>query len=234
MEVYLELMGTIEELPLLDRPRQKALRYGLSTLSDTELLALLISSGYQGNNALMVASTLINQYNGLMNLSKAQVFELCKVKGIKEAKAMNIAAIFEIHHRLLNKQNEIVQVKVTTDYLYNKYKEQMLRSHQENLVLIILNKTKKIIFEKLLYIGTEHNVIFSYKDIWRELFNHDGKFFYLIHSHPTGEANPSDKDIMFSEELFLESRRINSPMIDHLIIGTDGYYSFQKLEKIKN
>lgn len=224
-------MGTILELPALDRPREKASRYGLSSLSDTELLSLLISKGYQGNNALELASDLINHFNGLMNLSHTSIPELKKIKGIKDAKAINLLAIFEIHNRLLIKEVEANQNVATSEYLYEKYRTNLISSHQENLVLIILNKTHKIIHEKTLYIGTENNVIFSYKDIWRELLNHHGSCFYLIHNHPSGEAKPSDRDIVFTEELFLASNRLKIPMIDHLIIGKDGYYSFQKLKK---
>ena len=144
-------MGTIQELPTLDRPRERALRYGLSSLSDTELLSLLISKGYQGNNALELASDLINNFNGLSNLSKASIPELKKIKGIKDVKAINLLAIFEIHNRLLIKEVEANQNVATIEYLVEKYRTNLVSSHQENLILIILNKNHKI------YERTERN-----------------------------------------------------------------------------
>ena len=224
-------MGTINQLPTLDRPRERANRYGVDSLSDVELLALLIGKGYQGSNALEVASTLINRFNGLVNLSHTSLEELKQVKGIKDAKANIIKAIFELHNRLEIKKVESEKSIINTEYLYKKYKTILLGSHQENLVLVMLDKRMNIIHEKTLYIGTENNVIFSYKDIWRELLVHHAKYFYLIHNHPNGESTPSDKDIMFTEELFIESKRIKTPLIDHLIIGKDGYHSFQKIKR---
>ena len=231
MEVYLELMGTIKDLPKLERPREKAIRYGLESLSDIELLALLISAGYKGISALELSSSLITNFAGLNKLANSSVEELKKQKGIKDAKALNLVAIFELHKRLSIREKEEEEVEISNDYLYNKYKTSLLSSHQENLLLIILNKRKRIIHEKTIYVGTEKNMCYSYKDIWRELLNHHGSSFYLIHNHPSGAAIPSKEDIVFTSELFLESDRIRIPMIDHLIVGEDGYYSFQNLKK---
>ena len=225
-------MGKIKELPKLDRPREKALRYGVNTLSDIELLTLLISSGYQGVNALEIATNLISEFNGLYNLSKAEIFELEKVKGIKDAKALNLSAIFELHKRLLTKETENVEnVEVNAEYLYNKYKATLKSNHQEHLILIILNQSRKVIHEKTLYVGTEKNMCYSYRDIWRELYNHHGQYFYLIHNHPGHSSSPSKEDIIFTSELVIQSERLKTPMIDHLIIGENGYYSFQNMKK---
>lgn len=224
-------MAIIKELPALERPREKALRYGVNTLSDSELLAILISKGYQGSNALEVSNGLLSEYKGLSMLSKASFADLMSIKGIKEAKAITLASIFEIHKRLSIKEKEENEEEVDSEYLYNKYKDKLLLSTQENLILIILNSRRKIIREKTLYIGTENNMIFSYKDVWREMLNYQGKYFYLIHNHPGKSCSPSREDIAFTSELFLESKRLKIPMIDHLIIGEDGYYSFQNLKK---
>ena len=102
---------------------------------------------------------------------------------------------------------------------------------QEIIILVILNRRKRIIFETTLYKGTESDVIFSYKEIWRYLLIYQGHSFYLIHTHPNKEAKPSRKDKVFTIELFSAGEKINIPMVDHLIIGDDGYYSFQKSQK---
>ncbi len=224
-------MAIIKELPTLDRPREKALRYGVNTLSDAELLAILISKGYQGKSALEVSNELLSEFKGLTMLSKVPFGDLMSLKGIKEAKAITLAVIFELHNRLSLKEKENEEIEVSSEYLYNKYKVKLSSSTQENLILIILNSRRNIIREKTLYIGTENNMFFSYKDVWREMFSNQGKYFYLIHNHPGKSSSPSKEDIVFTSELFLESKRLKIPMIDHLIIGDDGYYSFQELGK---
>ena len=226
-------MGTIKDLPILDRPREKALRYGINSLSDIELLTLIISKGYQGSSALEISSTLISKFNGLENLSKVSTKELTKVKGIKEAKALNLIAIFEFAKRIsIKKAENSDQIEVTSDSLYTKYKY-LVDAHQENLILILLNHGKNVSFEKTIYIGTENNMIYSYKDIWREILNHHARYFYLIHNHPAQSSSPSKQDIIFTSELMVEAQRIGVPLIDHIIIGDDGYYSFLKQKKSK-
>ena len=226
-------MGNIKNLPTLERPREKALRYGLESLSDVELLTLLISSGYKDVSALEIAATLLVENNGLLSLSKVPLSELKKNKGIKNAKALNLAAIFELHYRLSKKEEESDESEVNADYLYSKYKDKLLSNNQENLVLVMLNSRMKIIHEKTMYVGTESKIIFSYKDIWRELLNQNARYFYLIHNHPTGIKEPSKNDIFFTSELFRESKRLNIPMVDHIIIGKDGYHSFTQVKKLK-
>ena len=96
---------------------------------------------------------------------------------------------------------------------------------------MIVNRTNHILFEKILYKGTENNVVYSYKDIWRELLVHQAHAFYLVHNHPNNKAEPSMKDIIFTEEISKEAMNIKVPLRDHIIIGDDGYYSFKNTKK---
>ena len=225
-------MGTIRDLPTLERPREKALRYGIESLSDGELLTIVIGSGYHGENASDLANKLISTYNGLEGLSVAPIHDVAKQKGIKSNKALLLAAIFEIHKRLNIKRVEKEGEMANSDYLYKKYSPQLADASQEVLILVLVNKRRNIIRESLLYKGTESDVVFSYKEMWRELFIHNAYGFYLIHNHPNNQANPSKKDVIFTGEIIRESQKIRIPMLDHLIIGDDGYYSFDKNKKI--
>ena len=225
-------MGTIHDLPTLERPREKALRYGIESLSDGELLTIVIGSGYHGENASDLANKLISTYNGLEGLSVAPIHDVAKQKGIKSNKALLLAAIFEIHKRLNIKRVEKEGEMANSDYLYKKYSPQLVDASQEVLILVLVNKRRNIIRESLLYKGTESDVVFSYKEMWRELFIHNAYGFYLIHNHPNNQANPSKKDVIFTGEIIRESQKIRIPMLDHLIIGDDGYYSFDKNKKI--
>lgn len=220
-------MGRIQDLPILERPREKATRYGIETLSDQELLSVVIGSGYHGGNAHEIAGKLLSSSNGLLGLSNRSYSSLLAEKGIKETRALLISAIFEIHKRINAKELEAFP-QVSTEYLYNKYHRELLGVDQEVLIIVLLDYRKRIIYETTLYKGTENNVIFSYKDIWRELYRRNAKSFYLIHNHPSHSHAPSVQDVVFTQEMFRESRRIGIPLVDHIIIGQDGFYSFQK------
>lgn len=224
-------MATIQELPRLDRPREKGLRYGTDTLSDAELIAIIVGNGYHGENAREIANNLLEKNNGLIGLSKCSQNDLMNYKGIKHAKALLFSAIFEIHNRLLIKELEESEQEIDSEYLYKKYRPIFSRENQENLALVTVDRKNHITFEKIIYKGTENNVVFSYKEIWRELIIHKAYMFYLIHNHPSNEAKPSTRDKVFTDELFKESNRIKIPLKDHIIIGDDGYYSFKNDKK---
>ena len=224
-------MGIINNLPTLDRPREKAQRYGLDSLSDSELLAVILASGYQGSNAIEISTSLLNKYSGLSNLSEVSIEELKKNKGIKEAKSLIIASIFEIHRRLIIKGNEKSNVISNTEYLLSKYKSILSRSTQENLVLVLLNMKQQITFETILYRGSENMISISFQDIYRVLLTHSAKSYYIIHNHVNGDSSPSEQDIIATNEIILQSKRVNIKLVDHLIIGINDYYSFKKNEK---
>ena len=97
---------------------------------------------------------------------------------------------------------------------------------QENFVLVILNKNKQIIFEKVLYKGDEENMSVSHREIINLLVLHNGYYFYLIHNHPNNSLLPSNFDITFTEKMNRRAEKIGVKLLDHLIIGQTGYYSF--------
>ena len=175
-----------------------------------------------------MAGKLLTNCGGLKGLSRSSLNLFSEEKGIKKTKALLIAAVFEIHERLLRKDSEEKEEEISSLYLYNKYKDTLQNEEQEKIVLVILDHRKRVITEQILYKGSENNVAFSYHGIWKKLYQYNGKYFYLIHNHPLHEETPSKKDIIFTEELFRESKRIGIPMIDHIIIGEKNFYSFQK------
>ena len=224
-------MGVIKNLPLLDRPREKAIRYGLSSLSDSELLAIFIGGGYKENNAIEISTHLLSKYGGLKGLGDISIHELKKNKGVKNVRSLNIAALYEIQRRLLTKDLELNEEKIDSLYLYNKYKVRVLDFKQEYLFLIILNSRKRIIYETNLSIGSQDSVLLSWSDIYRELVAHNGKCYYLIHNHTNGDFTPSKEDIVATKLIAFNSQRVGIPLLDHLIIASNGYYSFKENEK---
>ncbi len=225
-------MAKLKTLPKLDRPREKALRYGISSLSDSELLALLLNSGYKGNNILEISTSLLTKYGGIVGLLNIPIMELKKNKGIKDVGALKIALIGEFYKRIVVKFNIIDNEIIDDEYLYNKYKSMFYLATQEHLMLVILNNRKRIIYETNIYKGQSDSIQIDFKDIYKELAKYDGKNFYLIHNHPNGDCSPSEEDIQTTLELLSQCRRMKVKMLDHLIIGDGSYYSFKKMKKI--
>ena len=219
-------MNKIKELPTLDRPREKALRYGINKLSTEELLALLIGSGGKDNSALDIAKNLLDSSKGLYYLAIKTVEELKEYKGISNAKALNLCAIFELVKRYQEKELELNEEEIDNAFLYAKYAPRLIESNQEILVLVVLDKRKLITHEITLYKGGNNKLSLSYREIFKQIIIHNGYYFYVIHNHPNSDLTPSKSDIIFTSELTRRCDKLDIVLMDHLIFTEKGYYSF--------
>ena len=221
-------MAKIQDLSSLDKPREKAERFGIEKLSDEELLAIIINVGTVGHSSLDIARDLLNEahsLNGLLN-KPYQFFQT--YKGLKKAKALKLASTMEIARRINEKQRLIYEemMEVTSENLYRRYSLSLVGQLQENFIIVILNKNKQIVYEKTLYKGNDSYLTISLRDILRLLMLHNAYYFYLIHNHPNGDAFPSESDISFTQKIQQKTERLGVKLLDHLIISQSGYYSF--------
>ena len=221
-------MGKINDLPLSEKPREKAERFGIEKLKDEELLAIIINSGTVGHSSLDIARDLLNECHSLEELLNKPTAYFNSFKGLKNAKSLKLIAALEIAKRINEKQRLIYEEKVVVDSetLYRRYSVSLARITQEVLAIIILNKNKQIIFEKILYQGDDGTIPVNTRDILRLLMIHNGYYFYLIHNHPNNTLIPSESDIKFTKKLEEKTKHLNVHLIDHLIISQSGYYSF--------
>lgn len=220
-------MGKITDLPTLERPREKAIRFGIEKLSDYELIALLIGSGSVNSSAMDIAYKMLSDNNGLFHLVKKPFRDLINYKGMGERKAIKISAAFEIAKRFQNLKKNDREIVEDSSAIYLRYKERISESYNQEMVyLIILNSRKRIIHETNLYKGNESSVNYSYKQIIHQVLLHDGHNFYIVHNHPSGDLIPSEEDIFFTINLIRECKKVKIRMLDHLIISPYGYFSF--------
>ena len=221
-------MGKIKDLSNIDKPREKAERFGIDSLKDEELLALIINSGTVGHSSLDIARDLMDDCHYLNELLYKPKQYFLSFKGLKTAKALNLMAVVEIAKRINEKQRLIYEEKseVTSDSLYRRYSITFAKMQQEVLALIILNKNKQIIYERILYQGDDSNILLNSRDILRLLMIHNGYYFYLIHNHPNNSLLPSELDVTFTRRIQEKAKLFNVKLLDHLIISSEGYYSF--------
>lgn len=222
-------MSKIKDLPFYERPREKAQRFGIDKVSDAELLAIIIGSGTKGFSALEIAHQIIKENNGLYKSSLVGLEEYQNHKGISLAIATKIAAVFELAKRtnLVNLSND-ENSKNTQEFILEKYRIEIAGLQQEILVIVFLDKKKRIIKEKKLYVGTNNGSLISTREIIKELFISNASFFYLLHNHPNGTPYPSDDDIKATVEILKMTKEIGIDMIDHFIISSEFCYSFKE------
>ena len=221
-------MGRIQDLSNIDKPREKALRFGIEALNDEELLALIINSGTIGHSSLDIARELLSDCHYLSELLYKPKEYFTSFKGLKEAKALKLVAALEVAKRINEKQHllEEENTLINSESLYKRYALSLDHLNQEMLVIIILNKNKQIVYEKILYQGNDANISVDFRHIIHLLVIHNAYYFYLIHNHPNNTGYPSKNDINFTEKMIRKARNINVELLDHIIITQQGYYSF--------
>lgn len=222
------------QLAEIDKPRKKAIRFGISTLSDAELLAILLGVGSKDVEGMQLANNLLADSLTIFNLASKPYQYFMRFKGISKAKALKLCACFEIASRYDRRKHILLESSsnINSEFLYKRFYAKMANLDKEILILVVLNKNKKIICEKTLYKGTSVNLTLSPKEICRIVLLENGYYFYVIHNHPNDIIFPSDNDIIFTEELLRFSSKIGFILLDHLIIGRSGYYSLlNKKEK---
>jgi DNA repair protein RadC len=210
-----------------DRPREKMILKGRHTLSDAELLAILLGSGSRNQSAVELAQEmLLSVSNSLNDFGKKSLKELQKFKGVGEAKAITVLAAIELGRR----RNEVEVVKkikvrnaqVVFDFMSSTFKD---LGHEEFHV-VLLNRANEIIHKEQISKGGISGTIVDGKVIFKTAIDHSASALILCHNHPSGQLFPSLQDEKITSELISFGKMIDLPVLDHLIFTDNGYFSF--------
>ncbi len=223
----------IKDMSLLDRPRERLIKYGSKSLSDSEILAILIGSGNSKNSAKDLASIILNKCDGVNNLDKIDYNFLTKIDGIKETKACNILAAIELSRRINNKVRDLNGIKLTNvELVFNYYKDMLKDETQECFYCVYLDVTKKVIKDKLLFKGTLNYSLVHPREVFKEAFLLNATAIICVHNHPSGNIEPSRQDIEITNNLVELGLIHGIKVLDHVIISDNSYYSFLENNKI--
>lgn len=220
---------SIKSMPPESKPRQKALMYGVSSLSDAELVAILIQTGMPNKDAIQLSYELIDKNKGLYSLSTASIDEY-DVKGIGEAKALKIIAAFELGKRALEQAKFQEQLTDDESFIY-KFCCDIAYQNTEFIKLVTLDKNRRLVMDKIISRGKEDNAEVEVRVIMKAAVQHNAKYLYVFHNHPSGDSQPSDADIMSTQILSTSLRIVGMKLMDHIIIAGNNYYSMKKKNK---
>ncbi len=210
-----------------DRPREKLLLKGTAALSDAELIAILIGSGNTRESAVELSQRILHSAHGnLIELSKMTVSELQKFKGIGAAKAVSIVAALEIGKR--RRRSEVPdKTQITkSSHAFEILQEQLADSNYEQFVIILLNRANQVIRTLSISDGGISGTIVDPKKVFKMALEANASSIILGHNHPSGQVIPSDADIALTRKLKDAGALLELPVLDHLIIGDEKYYSF--------
>ncbi len=218
---------TIKEWSENDRPREKLINKGSSTLTDAELLAILIGSGYQNTTAIELSKNILNNFdNDLSNFAKCSVEELINFKGIGEAKAVSIISALELSRRRINridKNNLILNSSLAT---YSFMKPHLCDKQVEEFWIILLNNNYKFLKIKRISLGGISKTYVDPRVIFKEALNSNSVNIILVHNHPSGKISPSKSDIELTNKLKSGGAFLDINISDHIIFADNSYYSF--------
>lgn len=217
----------IKDMALLERPRERLVKYGSKSLSDSELLAILLGSGNSKYSVKDLANIILSQCDGLSNLSKHNFTSLVKIPGIKSSKACIIIALNEIINRSKQIIKDLNGIKITNAKLVYEYFKNILdEQSQECFYCLYLDNSKKVINDKLLFKGTLNYSLVHPREVFKEAYILSASAIICIHNHPSGNVYPSKQDIEITENLVTLGNIHGIKVLDHIIIGKDKYYSF--------
>lgn len=219
-------MSRIKDIPINNRPREKAYRLGVKSLSDIELLAVIIQSGTKDYSALDIANMLLDKYKSITNILDSNEYQLTQCVGISKVKSLQLLAIKELfvrssNDKLSNKQiifNSIVDV-------HNYVRLKMIDNYQEKLMVLYLNIKNVLIYEQILSLGDDCNVILDKKLICKLAIEKYAKKVIVIHNHPSNNALPSNEDISSFFVLKDALSLIDCKLIDSIIVTENSFYS---------
>lgn len=218
-------MSTIKELIEEERPIERFLRVGKS-VSNEELLAILINHGMKNKSSKDLAINILEKLEKIEDLKNITYEELIKIDGIGTKKAVTILAALELGNRVINNRKLELKEKMTDpSILYEHYKVVLENCYQEHFYCIYLDNQKRIIKEKLLFVGTINYSIVHPREIFKEAYTLSATSIICIHNHPSLDITPSKEDKILTKNLKEVGNILGIPIIDHIIIG-DGYYSF--------
>jgi DNA repair protein RadC len=222
----------IQELPDEDRPREKLMKQGASALSESELIAILLRTGMVGANAIDVARDLLIRYQSLTALSRCGARQLAEVKGIGMAKALQLAAAFELGKRLA--QETPAGGKLDSPQLiYDLLGQEMRMLSKESLRAVLLDTRLRLLRVEEIALGTISECMAHPREVFRPALVHSAFAVILAHNHPSGDPSPSAADIQMSRRMAEAARILQIRLVDHVIIGAPSegrspYYSFKE------
>jgi len=218
---------TIKDWPEGERPREKLLNLGSNILSDAALLALLIGSGTRELTAVDLAKGIIMEYDGLPVLASKGPAELTRFKGVGPAASARILAAFELGRRVEGKQEKRKQIRTPEDVV--AFAKPAYRGiNREMFKVVLLDNGNKVIREETISQGTLNASLVHPREVFKAAVDHLAAGIVLLHNHPSGEPFPSREDKELTGQIVEASKVMGIPVLDHIIIAKERYFSFAK------
>jgi DNA repair protein RadC len=221
---------TIKDWPEADRPREKLLAKGSHSLTETELLAIILRNGNAstGESAIDHARLLLNQFGGLKGIDDASASEISAVKGIGPAKVAQLKACLEIGKRIGSQKWETGQPLHSAEDVYHHFRESLGREKRELFYVVLLNNKNRKMREVKISEGSLTASLVHPREVYNPVIRESAPGVIFVHNHPSGDPAPSPEDIDITKRLKEVGDVMGVRVLDHVVIGHDRYFSFNE------
>ncbi len=223
---------SMKNLPTCEQPYEKFLSYGVASLSDAELLAVILRSGTKTKNVIEVAHQILsysNEYPGLLVLNHLSLNELTKVSGIGTVKAIQVLCIAEITRRMTKAKRKDGVRLLSPETVASYYMEDMRHLTTEQIMLVMIDSKSKIIKEEIISTGTVNASILAPREVFIKALSAGAVNIILLHNHPSGDPTPSAEDVKTTNRIKEAGTLIGIKLMDHIIIGDNKYISLKEI-----
>lgn len=218
----------VADLDVADKPREKALQNGITSLSNAELLAIVFGSGLPGRSVVDLSRDILHDNdNRLSRLARLSMHEIVrKYKGIGTAKAVSLAAAFELGARCALDMKQLDPQVKGSDTVYERLRGAMELLNYEEFRVVHLNRANRIIFEETVSKGGTASTLVDVKLVMKSALDKLSSALIFVHNHPSGNLTPSVADDQLTQRLRKASELLDIRVLDHIIITSQGYYSY--------
>lgn len=217
----------IREIKKDNRPREQVINRGIDSLSNEDLLAILIQSGTLNKSSKDIALELLSSVDNLVEFKDFTINRLLEFKGIGHAKAIFLLASIELGRRIFRPNVNVIGKRFcSSSDIYESVKNLWQDVKQECFMCMYLNNKNELIERKILFMGTINKSVVHPREIFKYAYLLSSSKIVCLHNHPSGDVTPSREDVQLTEALVEIGKIQNIPVLDHIIVGNDAYYSF--------
>jgi len=224
----------LKDLPKEDLPRERLLSNGVESLSNTELIAILLRTGTKSVSAKDLADAILSKYKDITEMKYVSIQELESIKGMGFAKSTNLLAALELGRRVYDDAKIEPKIKINSSIdAYRYFAKYIINDRQENFMAIYLDNQNQYISHKILFKGTLNQSLVHPREVLKEALILNGIKIILMHNHPSGVLSPSISDDEVTRSIAESGNIMGIRVLDHIIVGDKDYYSYTEEGRIK-